>query len=121
MMYLVGSALILGFTLLRFFDPLTFGAFILAELPAVVAAAFLELGLLFRWARRRGLAITNLYTGAWFAVLVAIPGLFVAGLPPLLFDLVQPSGLGLAILVMGAAAVAELAVATPVAFGRGAS
>jgi len=121
MMYLIGSALILGFTLLRFFDPLTFGAFILAELPAVIAAAFLELGLLFRWARRRGLAITNLYAGAWFAVLVAIPGLFVAGLPPLLFDLVQPSGLGLAILVMGAAAVAELAVATPVAFGRGAS
>jgi len=121
MMYLVGAALILGFTLLRFFDPLTFGAFILAELPAVVAAAFLELGLLFRWARRRGLAITNLYSGAWFAVLVSIPGLIIAGLPPLLFDLALSSGLGLAVLVMGVAALAELALATPVAFGRGAS
>jgi predicted permease len=120
-MYLVGAALILGFTLLRFFQPVTFGAFVLAELPAVVGAAFLELGLLFRWARRRGLAITNLYAGAWFAVLVSIPGLIAAGIPPLLFDLVQPSGLAVALAVMAAVAVAELALATPIAFGRGAS
>lgn len=121
MMYLFGAALILGFTLLRFFQPFTFGAFVLAELPAVVGAAFLELGLLFRWARWRGLAITNLYAGAWFAVLVSIPGLLFAGIPPLLFDLLQSSGLALALVVMTVAAVAELALATPVAFGRGAS
>ena len=121
MMYLVGAALILGFTLLRFFDPATFGAFIVAELPAVVAAAFLELGLLFRWARRKGLAISNLYTGAWFAVLVSIPGLIFAGIPPIVFDLLQSAGLGLALAAMAAAAAIELGLAVPIAFGRGAS
>ena len=121
MMYLVGAALILGFTLLRFFDPATFGAFIVAELPAVVAAAFLELGLLFRWARRKGLAISNLYTGAWFAVLVSIPGLIFAGVPPIVFDFLQSAGLGLALAAMAAAAAVELGLAIPIAFGRGAS
>jgi len=120
-MYLVGAALILGFTMLRLFEPFTFGVFIVAELPAVVGAAFLELGLLFRWARRRGLAITNLYSGAWFALLVAIPGLVFAGLPPLLFDLGRSAGVDFGLGVMALAAVVELAVATPVAFGRGAS
>jgi len=118
-MYLAGAALILGFTTLRLFEPLTFGAFILAELPAVVGAAFLELGLLFRWARRRGLAITNLYAGAWFAFIVAIPGLVMAGIPPLLFDLARASGTDLGLGVMAVAALLELAIATPVAFGRG--
>ena len=121
LMYLVGAGLILGFTLLRLFQPFTFGAFIVAELPAVLAAAFLELGLLFRWARRRGLAITNLYSGAWFAIVVSVPGLVLAGLPPLLFDLARSSGLLLALGAMALLAVGELAVATPVAFGRGAS
>ena len=121
LMYLIGAALILGFTLLRFFAPFTFGAFVLAELPAVVGAAFLELGLLFRWARRRGLAITNLYSGAWFAVLVSVPGLFMAGLPPLIFNLAQSSGLDLSLGLMAVVAVAELAIATPIALGRGAS
>jgi predicted permease len=118
LMYLVGAALILGFTMLRVFEPFTFGLFILAELPAVVAAAFLELGLLFRWARRRGLAITNLYTGAWFAVLVAIPGLIFAGVPPLLFDLARSSGVEFGLGLMAVAAVVELVIATPVALGR---
>lgn len=121
LMYLVASTLIVGFTLLRFFEPFTFVAFVLAELPAVLGAAFVELGLLFRWARRKGLAITNLYAGAWFAVLVSIPGLCMAGLPPLLFDFASRSGTVLGLEVMALVAVIELAVATPVALGRGAS
>ena len=121
LMYLVAAALIVGFTLLRFFEPFTFVAFVLVELPAVVGAAFLELGLLFRWARRRGLAITNMYAGAWFAVAVSVPGLLMAGLPPLLFDLTRPSGVELGLGIMAVVAVAELALAVPVAFGRGAS
>jgi len=121
LMYLIGAGLILGFTLLRLFQPFTFGAFILAELPAVVGAALLELGLLYRWARRRGLAITNLYTGAWFAFVVAIPGLVMAGLPPLLFELSRASGTGFGLPVMAVVALSELALATPIAFGRGVS
>lgn len=121
LMYLVAAALILAFTLLRFFQPVLFTAFIFAELPAVIGAAFVELGLLFRWARRKGLAITNLYSGAWFAVLVSIPGLLIAGLPVLLFDLTLSSGTGFGLEVMALVAVAELLLATPVALGRGAS
>ena len=121
LMYLVGAALILGLALLRFFEPVTFAGFVLAELPAVVGAAFLELGLLFRWARRRGLAITNLYTGAWFALAVSIPGLVTVGLPPLLFDLTQSMGVVLGLAIMGAAAGVGLGVGAATAFGRGAS
>jgi predicted permease len=121
LMYGIATALIVGFTLVRFFQPVTFVAFGVAELPAVVAAAFFELGILFRWARRRGLAITNLYSGAWFAVLVSIPGLVFAGLPPLLFDLMGAGNTTQGLGVMALVAVAELAVATPVALGRGAS
>lgn len=121
LMYLVAAGLIVGFTLLRFFQPFTFVAFVLAELPAVLGAAFLELGLLFRWARRRGLAIANLYAGAWFAVLVSIPGLLMAGLPPLLFDLTRSSGVDFGLGVMALVSVAELALAVPVGLGRGAS
>ncbi len=121
LMYMIASVVIVGFTIARFFQPAIFVAFILVELPAVLAAAFVELGLLFRWARRRGLAITNLYTGAWFAIAVSIPGLILAGLPVLLFELTRSSGTELALGVMAVVALAELAVATPVALGRGAS
>jgi len=121
LMYLVAAALIVGFSLLRFFEPFTFVAFVLAELPAVLGAAFFELGFLFRWARRRGLAITNLYAGAWFAVAVSIPGLILAGLPPLLFDLTRSWGTALGLEVMALVALAVLALGAPVAFGRGAS
>ncbi|HKN06579.1 MAG TPA: hypothetical protein VJ021_03100 [Thermoplasmata archaeon] len=121
LMYVVASIVIVGFTIARFFQPVIFVAFILVELPAVLGAAFVELGLLFRWARRRGLAITNLYSGAWFAIAVSIPGLILAGLPVLLFELTRSSGTELALGVMALVAVAELAIATPVALGRGAS
>ena len=121
LMYGIATALIIGFTLVRFFEPVTFVAFGVAEFPAVLAAAFLELGFLFRWARRRGLAITNLYAGAWFAVLVSVPGLIFAGLPPLLFELFGGASVAQGLVVMSAAALLELSVAAPVAFGRGAS
>ncbi len=119
--YLIAAGLIVAFTLLRLFDPWIFGAFVLAELPAVLAAALLEIGLLFRWARRKGLAITNLYTGAWFAVLVSIPGLVTAGLPVLVFAAARLAGSTFGLEIMALVAVAELAVASPFALGRGAS
>jgi hypothetical protein len=118
LMYLVASGLVLGITLARVFDPVVFVLFIAAELPAVVAAALLELGILFRRARARGLPITNLYAGAWYAVFVSVPGLVVAGLPLLAFELARSAGSYVGLLAMGAVALGALALAAPFALGR---
>ena len=112
--YLVAAGIVLGISALRVPDPLLFGAFIGAELPAVLAAGLLELTILFWWARRRGLPVTNLYAGAWNVILVALPGVFVAGAPLLTFSL---GGLG----EMAGLSVAELALVALVALRREAS
>jgi hypothetical protein len=117
-MYLVAAGLVLGLTLLRVFDPGLFVLFVLAELPAVVAAALFELGILFWRARRCGLPIVNLYSGQWYAVLVTIPGLVVAGAPIVVFHSLSVGGATPALLGMGALALGELAIATPFALGR---
>jgi len=117
--YLVASALVLGLTLLRVFQPVVFLAFIAAELPAVTAASFLELGILFRRARARGLPIVNLYSGAWVAVLVSIPGIVVAGTPLVAFQAVGGAGSSLGLVAMAAFALGELAVCAPFALGNG--
>ena len=116
--YLAASGIVLGLTLARIFDPGLFAAFVLAELPGVLAASFLELGILFRRARTRGLPITNLYAGAWFAILVAIPGVVVATLPLVAFQEGRLVGDGAALVLMAGVALAELALSIPVAFGR---
>ena len=121
LIYLLASALVLGLALTRVFDPLVFAAFVLAEFPAVLAAAFLELGILFRRARSRGVAITNLYAGAWYAILVSIPGALVVALPLLAFGLGSTGSASLGLGAMAAVALGELALAAPVAFGRGSS
>ena len=116
--YLAASGIVLGLTLARIFDPGLFAAFVLAELPGVLAASFLELGILFRRARTRGLPITNLYAGAWFAILVAIPGVVVATLPLVAFQEGRLVGDGAALVLMAGVALAELALSIPVSFGR---
>jgi predicted permease len=108
--YLVASALVLGLTLLRIAQPLVFLAFVLAEFPAVAGAAITEIGLLFLIARRRGLPIVNLYTGAWWAIVVGIPGIFMAGLPYVLFVVLSPSGPGMALLAMALSALVGLGI-----------
>lgn len=118
LMYLIASSVVLGLTLSRVFDPYVFLLFVAAELPAVVAAGLTELGILFRRSRARGLAVTNLYAGAWYAMLVSIPGLFVAGAPLATFQLLRSAGAGLGLTAMGLIAVAELALAVPFALGR---
>ncbi len=118
LMYLVASGIVLGITLVRVFDPAIFALFIVAELPAVVAASLLELGILFRRSRARGLPITNLYAGAWYAVLVSIPGVIVAGAPLVAFQAARIDGTPIGVLAMAAVAVAELAFAVPFALGR---
>ncbi|MGI0070542.1 MAG: hypothetical protein ACRECT_00450 [Thermoplasmata archaeon] len=116
--YLVASSLVLGLTLVRIFQPALFLVFILAELPAVAAASLLELGILFRRARTKGLPIVNLYSGAWYAVLVSIPGLVVAGLPLAVYRALGPAGTAVGVAGMAGIALAELAACAPFAFGR---
>jgi hypothetical protein len=102
---------------LRVFQPGLFVGFIAAEFPAVVAAALLELGLLFRRARTRGLLIVNLYAGAWYAIAAAIPGLIVAGAPLVAFHLLAAAPVATALAAMGGVALLELALAAPFALG----
>jgi predicted permease len=122
LVYLLASAFVLGLTLLRIFTPLLFVAFVIAELPGLLAAAFLELGILFRRAERTGVPLTNLYSGAWWASAVVIPGLFVAGLPLLVFEVLRatPGPSAWALPAMAGLALAELALFAPFALGIGA-
>jgi hypothetical protein len=115
--YAVGAGLVLGITVLRVFQPALFVGFIAAEFPAVVAAALLELGLLFRRARVRGLPVVNMYAGAWYAIAAAIPGLIVAGAPLVAFHLFAAAPVATALIAMAAVALVELAFAAPFALG----
>ncbi|MCI4367969.1 MAG: hypothetical protein L3K09_00160 [Thermoplasmata archaeon] len=122
LIYFLSAGVVLALTLVRVFDPLTFLGFVLAEAPAIIAASFFELGLLFRYARKKGLPIVNLYSGAWWATAVAIPALLVAGAPLVLFELLRASSIPLAIGAMGGLALIELGACLPVAWwaeGRG--
>jgi predicted permease len=115
--YAAGAGLVLGITVLRVFQPGVFLAFIAAEFPAVVAAGMLELGILFRRARARGLPLVNLYAGAWYAIAVSIPGLVLAGAPLVAFHLLAAAPVATALTAMGLVALAELALAAPFALG----
>lgn len=122
LLYLGAATIVSVLTVARVFAPLTFLAFIAAELPGVLAAAFLEFGLLFRRARRYGLPIVNLYTGAWWATAVAVPGLIAAGLPLVTFNLLSNAGSLWAVPLMAAVGLLELGVCAPIALanpGRG--
>jgi predicted permease len=121
LMYLVASGIVLGLALARVFDPAVFALFVAAELPAVVAASLLELGILFRRARTRGLPVTNLYAGAWYAIFVSVPGLLVAAAPLVAFQTARAEGSYVGLAVMGAIALGELAFAAPFALRRGGS
>ena len=109
--YLAASAIVLGITASRVAAPGIFVAFVAAGLPAVAAASLLELGILYRWARRRGQPVTNLYAGAFNIVLVSLPGLLLVAAPLVAFEL---AGLG----AMALVGLATLAVGVPVGLGR---
>lgn len=112
--YLAASAIVLGITVSRLDAGLLFVTFVAAELPAVVAGAFLELGILFWWARSRAQPVTNLYAGAFNVLLVSLPGLMVVTAPLLLFEV---GGLT----AMAVLSVLELLAALPLALGGGRS
>jgi predicted permease len=84
--YVAASLLIMGLVVARIGNPLPFVFFAAAELPAVLAASFLEMGILVTKSEKSGIPLTNLYSGAWWATLVILPGLVVAGFPLLLFE-----------------------------------
>jgi predicted permease len=108
LVYVLASTVVLAFTLARVFTPGVIVIFVLAELPALTAAALLEFGVLYRVSERRGLPITNLYTGAWWAMIVAIPGVIVAALPIAAFHLIAAPATGLTLMAL--ASVVELLV-----------
>jgi predicted permease len=114
LIYALSAAVIFGFTVARVFSPWVFTAFALAELPALVAAALIELGILFKVSARRGLAVTNLYTGAWWATVVVLPGLIVAAAPLGLFQALH--GQEDALAAMGVFSLLELAIVGPLAW-----
>lgn len=118
--YAIAAGLVVSLTLLRVFSPILFIGFVAAEFPAILAAAVLEIGILFRRARTTGLPITNLYAGAWWAAMVSVPGLIVAGAPIIVYDLLGGTSLSSwSIPIMGLVALAEFAACAPYAFGTG--
>ncbi len=108
LIYVIASLLVMGLTAVRVGNPVPFLLFAAAELPAVLAAAVLELGVLFNRAERTGIPLTNLYSGAWWATLVVIPGLLVAGFPLVVYTLGQYYDKVWAVPSMAATAVALL-------------
>lgn len=117
LLYTIACAIVVILTLLRVFEPAVFVAFIVAELPAVVAAALVEFGILYRRARKRGLPIVNLYAGAWYMLLVTVPGLIVAGAPVVVFHYVSAGSADLALAAMGLVSTLELAICLPIGLG----
>jgi predicted permease len=81
LIYLLASTVVLMLTVLRVFEPLFLLAFIAAGLPGLLAAACCELGLLLRRAARTGMVSGQLFSGGWWMITVAIPGLIVAAIP----------------------------------------
>jgi hypothetical protein len=118
LLYVTSSAVVLGLALIRVFDPVAFLGFILAELPAVIAAALLELGVLTWVARRKGLPITNLYSGGWWVTAVSIPGIIVAGAPLVAFEIVRSTSIDAALLLMAGVAMLLLTATSAATLGR---
>lgn len=114
--YLGATGIVMALTLPRVFSPLDFLAFTFAELPAVVAASLMEFGILFHRARVTGLPIVNLYSGAFWATAVAVPGVIVAGAPIVLFQLFRAASGVFAVPAMGSLAVAELGACALLAY-----
>jgi predicted permease len=117
LLYLVSATVVLGVTIVKVDQPVVFLAFIAAEFPAVLGAAMTELGLLFIVARRRGLPIVNLYTGAWWLTLVAIPGVLLAGIPLVLYWVLSVGNPVNALYVMALVGLAEFALGLGFALG----
>ncbi|MDE1837470.1 MAG: hypothetical protein KGJ23_12760 [Euryarchaeota archaeon] len=123
LVYVIASLLVMGLVAARIGNPIPFAIFALAELPGVLAASFFELGVLFHKAEKTGIPVVNLYSGAWWAMLVVFPGLLVAGIPLLLYLLGQNYDRALAVPSMVVSALLLLVATAAWALwgGRGAT
>jgi predicted permease len=119
LIYIVASAIVVSLTVLRLLDVWLFFAFIIAELPGLIAAAFLEIGLLFRRAQEAGVPVSLMSSGAWWATTVVVPGIAIAGLPITLFAILQYVGVSpiQSFIAMGGVALAELGIFSLFALG----
>lgn len=119
LIYIVASAIVVSLTVLRLLDVWLFAAFVIAELPGLVAAAFLEIGLLFRRAQASGVPVSLMSSGAWWATTVVLPGIAIAGLPITVFAILWYSGVSPlhSFLWMGGLALAELVLFSFFALG----
>jgi predicted permease len=119
LIYIVASVIVVGLTVLRLLNVWLFFAFIIAELPGLLAAAFLEIGLLFRRAQEAGVPVSLMSSGAWWATTVVVPGIAIAGLPILLFFVLQYAGVSSfqSFIAMGGVALAELGIFSLFALG----
>ncbi len=114
--YSIAALLVVALTLPRVFQPGLFLGFVVAELPAVAAAALLEYSVLLERARSKGLPVTSLYAGAWWAAAVSVPGLLESGTPLALFAGLQRGATApFALPAMALLAVVELALVLPFA------
>ena len=114
--YAMATLIVVALTLARVFEPVVFLGFVAAELPAVAAASLLEYSILFQRAQRKGLPITSLYAGAWWAAAVSVPGLIQSGTPLVLYDFLRGgTGAVWAVPAMAVLSVAELVAVLPYA------
>lgn len=119
LIYLLASGIVVGLTVLRLLNIWLFLAFIVAELPGLIGAAFMEIGLLFRRAQEAGVPVSLMSSGAWWATTVVLPGIAIAGAPITLFAVLQHIGVSpiKSFLAMGGVALAELAIFSLYALG----
>ena len=92
--YVVSFILVAMLVASRVHDFEAFVYFSVAELPAVLAASLLEINILLWRAEKTGIPISSLYSGAWWATIVVIPGLIVAGLPLLVYTIIAEGSFG---------------------------
>ncbi len=85
LVYLMAFGVVAVLVASRVNDFPAFVLFAVIELPAVIAAAFLEIGVLLERAKRTGVPIASLYSGAWWTTLVVVPGLVVSVAPLVLY------------------------------------
>ncbi|MCI4345205.1 MAG: hypothetical protein L3K07_00395 [Thermoplasmata archaeon] len=116
LIYLLSAGIVLTLTLLRLFEPVFLLLFVAAGLPGLLAAACGELGLLLRRAARKGMVSGQLFSGGWWMLTVAIPGILVAAIPLgsyAYFSRVAGTYVGLG--ALAAAGSVELALLLPLA------